>query len=185
MTGERVRYLRKNVLKITQEEFGRRLGVGKTAITEVERGRNALSDQLCRSICREFNVSEQWLRSGEGEMFVSPKAVDLNEFMVERGATDLEVELIKTYFEMPMEARQTLVDHFRKHFSISVPTPASAAAESMTEKETIGDPAPDPMADIEAQVEAYRQQLLAEKNLQTSGDSSPNSGTAAPADLTA
>lgn len=67
--GERVRTLRKG-LSLTLENFGKKLGVGKTAIYKIEKGENSLTDRMFNSICREFNVNENWLRSGEGEMFL-------------------------------------------------------------------------------------------------------------------
>lgn len=67
--NERIRQLRKS-LGLTLEEFGTGVGVGKAAISKIERGENNLSDQMFKSICREWNVNEEWLRTGEGEMFV-------------------------------------------------------------------------------------------------------------------
>lgn len=66
--GERVKEIRK-YLNLTMEKFGERLGVGKTAISKLENNERNLTDQMAISICREFNVSETWLRTGEGEMF--------------------------------------------------------------------------------------------------------------------
>lgn len=74
--GERIKLLRKEKLNLTLDKFGKKLGVGKSAISDIERGRNNLSDQMLLSICREFNVSEKWLRTGEGEIFVS---IDIDE----------------------------------------------------------------------------------------------------------
>lgn len=67
--GERVRIVRKD-LSLTLENFGKKLGVGKTAIYKIEKGENSLTDRMLESICREFNVNENWLRSGEGDMFL-------------------------------------------------------------------------------------------------------------------
>ena len=67
--NERIKQLRKE-LGLTLEKFGERLGVSKVAISLIENGKNALTDQMFKSICREFNVNENWLRTGEGEMFV-------------------------------------------------------------------------------------------------------------------
>lgn len=67
--GERVRELRKE-LKMTLEKFGAQLGVGKTAISKIEKGENSLTDHMAMAICREFNVNPSWLRDGTGEMFV-------------------------------------------------------------------------------------------------------------------
>lgn len=55
---------------MTLEKFGEPLGVGKTAISNIEKGNRNLTDQMAISICREFNVNETWLRTGEGEMFI-------------------------------------------------------------------------------------------------------------------
>ena len=68
--NERIFDLRKNILHMTMEEFGAHIGVTKSAISEVEKGRNNVSDHLFRSICREFHVSEEWLRDGVGDPFV-------------------------------------------------------------------------------------------------------------------
>lgn len=66
--GQRVRKLRKE-LGLTLEKFGKPLGVTKTTISRIEKGQNAVTSQMLKSICREFNVNENWLRTGEGEMF--------------------------------------------------------------------------------------------------------------------
>lgn len=66
--GQRVRELRKE-LQLTLEKFGKPLGVGKTAISKIENGERGLTDQMILAICREYNVDENWLRTGEGEMF--------------------------------------------------------------------------------------------------------------------
>ena len=66
---ERVKELRKT-LGLTMEKFGNRLGVTKVAISNIERGNRKLTEQMLRSICREFDVNEDWLRTGEGEMLL-------------------------------------------------------------------------------------------------------------------
>lgn len=65
--GERVREVRKT-LGLTLEKFGERLGVGKGAISAIENNNRNLTDQMAKAICREFGISEHWLRTGEGEM---------------------------------------------------------------------------------------------------------------------
>lgn len=63
--GERIKKIRKN-FNLTLEEFGKRLGVTKVAISNIENGNRKLTNQMAVSICREFNVNEIWLRTGEG-----------------------------------------------------------------------------------------------------------------------
>ena len=65
--NERVRVVRKSE-KLTLEEFGKRLGVTRGAVSAIENAVRGLTDQMCRSICREFGVREEWLRTGEGPM---------------------------------------------------------------------------------------------------------------------
>lgn len=74
--NERIRQLRKT-LGLTLEDFGAKVGVGKTAISNIENGKRNLTDQMFLSICREWNVNEEWLRTGEGEMFVEMDKEDL------------------------------------------------------------------------------------------------------------
>lgn len=64
----RIKELRK-ALGLTQAAFGERIAVKPNTITNYETGLRVPSDSVIRSICREFGVSELWLRSGEGEMF--------------------------------------------------------------------------------------------------------------------
>lgn len=66
----RVRELRKDLLHLTMEEFGTRLGVGKTAISKIENAERGLTEQMLLAICREFDVNEEWLRNGVGDPFV-------------------------------------------------------------------------------------------------------------------
>jgi transcriptional regulator with XRE-family HTH domain len=66
---ERIKILRKT-LKLTQQAFAESLGVSRDTIANVEGGRIEIKDIFILSICREFDVNENWLRTGEGEMFI-------------------------------------------------------------------------------------------------------------------
>ena len=67
--NERVRQLRKT-LDLTMEKFGEKIGVKKSAISLIESGKNSLTEQMIKAICREFDVDEEWLRNGTGSMFI-------------------------------------------------------------------------------------------------------------------
>ena len=67
--GERVKEIRK-ALGLTLEKFGEKVGVGKTAISKIEKGERGLTEQMTKSICREYGVDYIFLTTGEGEMFV-------------------------------------------------------------------------------------------------------------------
>ena len=67
--NERLKKLRK-ALDMTQQEFADKIGISRGNIGAYEVGKNALSDAVISLICREFNVNEEWLRTGEGDMFL-------------------------------------------------------------------------------------------------------------------
>lgn len=67
--NERIKSLRKKI-GISQEVFAKKLGLTKNYISLVESGNRNLSEQSVRVLCREFNVNEEWLRTGTGEMFL-------------------------------------------------------------------------------------------------------------------
>lgn len=62
-------------LGLTQQEFSDKIGVKRNTIAQYESGRNEPIDSVLHLICREFDIDEQWLRTGEGEMH-TPKTVD-------------------------------------------------------------------------------------------------------------
>jgi transcriptional regulator with XRE-family HTH domain len=76
---DRIRTIRK-ILKLSQSEFAERIGIKSTALSMIELGKNALTEQNIRLICMTFNVNDAWLRTGKGGMFVtSPFAASLYE----------------------------------------------------------------------------------------------------------
>lgn len=66
--NKRIKEVRKT-LGLTLEKFGERIGMKSNSLSQVENGINAVSSQLRTSVCREFHIREEWLRTGEGEMF--------------------------------------------------------------------------------------------------------------------
>ena len=71
--NERLKKLRRE-LNLTQQEFSEKLGIKRNTIATYESGRNEPIDAVVALICKEFNVSEEWLRTGKGEMFVERTA---------------------------------------------------------------------------------------------------------------
>lgn len=68
--SERIRFLRKEKLHLTQEALGEPLGLTRANIANIEAGRIAVTERVIISLCKEFKINEEWLRTGEGEMFV-------------------------------------------------------------------------------------------------------------------
>ena len=94
--NERIKELRKT-LGLTLEKFGERLGVSKVAISLIENGKNALTDQMFKSICREFNVNENWLRTGNGEMFNDLPQTTLEELCTQYELDELDKQIVELY----------------------------------------------------------------------------------------
>lgn len=105
--GERVKNIRKT-LKLTLEEFGSKVGVTKQTVSRIENGVNNLTDQMTKSICREYNVNYDYLMYGEGEMFSDlPKTV-LDELCRQYGLDDFDKSLVEMYIQFPKPLRDYL-----------------------------------------------------------------------------
>lgn len=113
--GERIRNIRKK-LNLTLEKFGGKLGVGKTAISNIEKGNRNLTEQMALSICREYNVNYDYLMDGEGEMFDDLPQTVLDELCVQYDLDDLDRTLVEMYLEMPEQVRDYLKQEIRKRF---------------------------------------------------------------------
>ena len=113
--GERIREVRKS-LDLTLEKFGERLGVKKNAISALENGRNSLTDQMTKAICREFHVDYIWLTTGEGEMFVESDDEFLGRIdQVMTGENEARKNMIKTLLyasDDDIESFDRLVDYY-------------------------------------------------------------------------
>lgn len=91
---ERIKILRKK-LGLTLDKFGERLGVTKTTISRLENGVNNVTEQMLKSICREFDVNEEWLRNGTGEMFTTQDIDDeYEQICAELGIKDKRAKQI-------------------------------------------------------------------------------------------
>ena len=117
--GQRVRELRK-ALNLTLEKFCEPLGVGKTAISNIENGNRNLTNQMIISICREYSVNETWLRTGDGEMLRQPSdevgyyVEDLLEYDGNGNAFyDMIIEMMKTYHGLDEKSKEVVRNFFR------------------------------------------------------------------------
>lgn len=105
--GERVKEIRKS-LGLTLEKFGEKLGVKKGALSSIENGRNALTEQLAKAICREYNVNYDFLIRGEGDMFDNLPQTIIDELCLQYNLSDSEKAIIEMYVSLPEDFRQLL-----------------------------------------------------------------------------
>ena len=110
--GEHIRKIRTS-LKMSLETFGEKLGVTRAAMSNIERGQRKLTDQMARSICREYNVNYDYLIYGEGEMFDDfPKTI-LDELCKQYHCDELDRNLIEEYLNLDPASRKVLKDYIK------------------------------------------------------------------------
>lgn len=114
--GERVKEIRK-ALDLTLDKFGEKVGVKKQTVSRIENGVNNVTDQMAKSICREYNVNYDYLMNGEGEMFDNLPQTVLDELCMQYDLDDLDRSLVEMYIEMPEQVRDYLKREIRKRFS--------------------------------------------------------------------
>jgi repressor LexA len=107
---DRLRILRKDALELTQQDFANRIGVKRNTIAQYEMGRNIPIDTVIYLICREFNVSEDWLRYGIGEMFVEQSDDDYEKYAATLSDDPLIRSMIVEFGKLDKRER----DLFRK-----------------------------------------------------------------------
>lgn len=174
---ERIKKLRK-ALDLTQREFGDRIGVKPNTIATYEIGRNQPIDAVISLICREFNVSETWLRTGEGEMFLPKVDTALDRLAAEHNLTRADYLFVEKFLALKPDSRKIIIGYLREVAAAitdgeatSIPVPLDTGQQ--------GAKAPHEMTDAELHAELDRQ-LLEEKG--QAGDQSAfgpgKSGTA-------
>ena len=102
--GERVLEIRKT-LDLTMDKFGEKLGVQKSAISKIEKGRVNLSDQMVKLLCREYNDNYDYLTTGEGEMFDDLPQTVLEELCQQYDLDDLDKFIVELYIGLPENVR--------------------------------------------------------------------------------
>ncbi len=150
--NERIKKLRKT-LDLTQQEFGNRIGMKQNTIALIEKGRNT-SDQTIFSICREFDVNEEWLRNGTGEMFKPATSDVLDELARVHGLTLGEQIMIEKFINMKHENRAVLMDYIIE---------VAAAFNNQQAPADPHDSACPCSVDVDAEVTEYRQELEDQK----------------------
>lgn len=114
--GERIKEIRKE-LKLSQTEFALRIGLKQTAIGMYENNLRGVADRSILLICKEFSVSENWLRNGQGQMFVDltqdEKIIALTARLLDDKQSFKKL-LLTTILEMTDDEIDTVKDIIKK-----------------------------------------------------------------------
>lgn len=113
---ERIRELRK-ALGLSQDSFGKKLGVTGTAVSRYEKGERSLTEQMALSICREFRVNYHWLMYGDGEMFAGTPQSVVDEIAEEYDLDEKDRKIIEKYLSLTKEQRKVIKDYLESIFT--------------------------------------------------------------------
>lgn len=164
--NERIKKLRK-ILDLTQQEFGDRLGIKRNTIATYESGRNDPIDAVISLICKEFNVNEEWLRGGVGEMFKAEPTDELDALSARYNLKHKDYVFIEKLLKN-VSFRNMLEDFCLEYAKDILTGGVDAEAEAFPSgAPELGE------IDIEAEVAAYRRQLELQKKA-AAGSSASN-----------
>lgn len=150
--NERLKQLRKN-LSLNQIEMAQRMNLSRSHISSLENGAREMTDRIIHDICREFNVNEDWMRTGKGELFIENDSSIIAELASEYQLDDLDRKIIEHYVKLDAHARQEI-----KKYVVSIAQDIANTNETAVTLEPVQ--TPEQIAAEEA--EAYRLEILAE-----------------------
>ena len=135
----RIKKLRKT-LELTQQVFAEKIGLKQNSIALIESGKRNISDQAVLSICREFNVNEEWLRTGTGEIFKATSNSALDALAEEYGLSNAAYVMVEKFVSLKPETQETIFNYVREvaaafqSAEISPAIPASSLSDIAPEK---------------------------------------------------
>lgn len=134
--GQRVKDIRLALNK-TQEEFGAQIGIKKNSLSQIENGKNALTQQNIVAICKTFHVSENWLRTGEGQMFIEVTRADelarlIEETMSEESG-EIKRRIATAVLRLTPDQLRACTDWIKETFGL-VEAPAAERELTIDEK---------------------------------------------------
>ena len=161
---ERIRDVRKSLKpKTSQSVFAEMLGTSRDTIANYEGGRVVPTDTFIQLLCTKFNVSDEWLRTGAGNMYVKSESSLVSALASQMNMSAEQRKLMEIFLTMSDEKRDSVSKAFFDFLDAarqldaaeSAAPPSNPAAK--TQQRTMTDD------ELEAEVKAYRAELLAEK----------------------
>lgn len=107
--NERIKELRK-VLNLSQESFSSKLNISRSHFAMIENGSKNITDRVFSDICRVFNVNEEWLINGTGEMFAPTFNDKLDQLATEYNFSKLEYTFFSSYLKLDEKKREAVTE---------------------------------------------------------------------------
>lgn len=107
--NERIKQIRRE-LGLTQAEFAERIGLKQNSIALIESGKRNISDQAVLSICREYGVNEEWLRTGDGDRFIPESNDELEALAKKYDLSNADQVLIEKYVNLKPGSREAIIN---------------------------------------------------------------------------
>lgn len=118
--NERLKYLRKDILHLTQANMANSLSMDGSTFGKYEKGSIQLKDRVIINICREFNVNEEWLRNGTGEIFIKQPTELIDQLCKQYNLDSLARQFLETFVTLS-DGEATLVYTFVDAFITNNP----------------------------------------------------------------
>lgn len=107
--NERIKQIRREQ-GLTQAEFAERIGLKQNSIALIESGKRNISDQAVLSICREYGVNEEWLRTGDGDKFIPDSNDELEALAKKYDLSNADQVLIEKYVNLKPGSREAIIN---------------------------------------------------------------------------
>ena len=129
--GERIKKVRKD-LDLTQQKFAAEIGTTANVLTNYETGRRNPSAAALNNICKTFGISEEWLRTGEGEPTIPTPETTLEKLISEYHLGDLEKQIILEFIGLDEKDRKGVIEYVQRLAQNKVLQAAQGASKAMT-----------------------------------------------------
>ncbi len=113
---ERIKQLRKEELKMTQIDFGKRLNSAGSTVVGWEKGDRTPPESTLKLICKEFNVNYDWLVDGKGVIFIDTDRTTIELLADDYKLRPVEVSLIEEFVKLDEEERNVLLNYLQNVF---------------------------------------------------------------------